>query len=82
MNRTMLVTLCPSCRQRFFDAGCFHIRRVSRAQTEKEPCTYCQVRSGYDYYVESRRPCRGKGGAGMKAGPVGAIQNIAREEAV
>ena len=55
MNRRTVMCLCPVCRQRFFDAGCYSIRRVIFPQDAKDDCTFCQTRQGFDYYVEPRR---------------------------
>ncbi len=30
------------------------IRRINHQQIEKEPCSFCQVRMGFDYIVEER----------------------------
>jgi len=58
-ENAMLLTLCPTCRSRFCDAGLYRIERADRNQREKEPCTYCQTRRGFDYYV-SRKAAAGK----------------------
>lgn len=49
-----LMCLCAACRNRFYDTGAYRIERADQNQREKEPCTYCQTRTGYDYYVTRR----------------------------
>lgn len=53
-----LMCLCPTCRNRFFDTGAYRIERADRNQREKEPCTYCQTRMGFDYYVTRKDAAR------------------------
>ena len=31
-------------------------RRADPGQTVKEPCTYCQTRFGFDYYIQPAAP--------------------------
>ncbi|MCD7920542.1 MAG: type II toxin-antitoxin system PemK/MazF family toxin [Clostridiales bacterium] len=58
---SMLFCLCPTCRSKFFDTKQYYIIRADRKQKDKDVCTYCQTRMGYDYYVlpydwEDRQP--------------------------
>lgn len=53
-NHRNLVCLCPRCRQNFLAAGIYSLRRVCFPQENKDTCTYCQTRYGYDYYVGPR----------------------------
>jgi len=50
-NSPYIITLCPKCRAAFDNTGENYIRRVDPNQEYKETCTYCNVRSGYDYEV-------------------------------
>ena len=50
-QNAMLMTLCRSCAQSFRDAGGHILRQVNSDQDAKEPCTVCNVRSGFDYEV-------------------------------
>lgn len=52
MSEENLICLCARCRQQFKDTGLYRLRRVMFPQEAKEPCTYCQIRNGYDYYLE------------------------------
>ena len=47
----MILCLCPTCAREFFYSPEYIIRRVNPLQTEKEYCTYCDVRKGYDYRI-------------------------------
>lgn len=53
-----LMCLCTTCRNRFYDTGAYRIERADRNQREKEPCTYCQIRMGFDYYVTRKNAAR------------------------
>ena len=47
----MIMCLCPKCRAMFFSTPGVVIKRVDKAQKAKDTCSYCNVRSGFDYYV-------------------------------
>lgn len=47
----MEICLCPSCASSFYNMKDRVIRRVDPTQTEKERCTMCNYRTGYDYYI-------------------------------
>ncbi len=47
----MELCLCPSCASSFYNMKDRIIRRVDPMQTEKEACTMCSYRTGYDYYI-------------------------------
>lgn len=47
----IILSLCPRCRNEFFDVPENIIRRVDPLQAEKEPCDKCQVGYGYDYLI-------------------------------
>ena len=51
-DRNSLICLCPTCRENFEITGSYRIRRANYQQTVKEICTYCQIRYGFDYYVQ------------------------------
>lgn len=51
IDSSLLHCLCPVCRNKFFDSRQYYILRADRTQKEKDVCTYCQTRMGYDYYV-------------------------------
>lgn len=51
----MLLTLCRKCHQTFCDSGDYLVYRSDFRQEEREPCTICNTRTGYDYKVVSKR---------------------------
>ena len=52
---SMTLCLCPICAAQFFNSSEHIIRRINPLNTVKESCTYCQVRSGYDYIITHAR---------------------------
>ncbi len=55
-DESTLTTLCPRCLNAFRNARGIRVRRADPRQTIKEPCTYCQTRFGFDYYIQPQRP--------------------------
>ena len=49
--KTMTLCLCPTCVENFFSTGAYYLKRVDPYKTEKETCTYCNQRRGFDYLV-------------------------------
>lgn len=47
----ILITLCCSCAAQFYYANSYRIQRADRHQVNKEECTYCGCRRGYDYLL-------------------------------
>lgn len=47
----MMMCLCATCAANFRGAGGFVLRRANPAQEEKDFCTYCGQRRGFDYAV-------------------------------
>ena len=45
------LSLCSICVEQFYQSGCYHIARVDKEQRQKEICTYCGVRHGFDYRI-------------------------------
>lgn len=43
--------LCSTCANNFYGTGAFSLKRVNPNATEKDSCTYCGQRRGYDYEV-------------------------------
>lgn len=50
----MELTLCYKCLNNFRLDQNSIVRRADYMQLNKEPCSFCQVRMGYDYIVEKR----------------------------
>lgn len=55
-DESTLLTLCPVCLEAFRDVRGIRVRRADPYQPVKEPCTYCQTRFGYDYYIHPSSP--------------------------
>ena len=55
-DESTLTTLCPRCLNAFRNTRGIHVRRADPRQTIKEPCTYCQTRFGFDYYIQPTSP--------------------------
>ena len=48
------VVLCPSCAKSFYNSiENEFIRRVDPYQAEKEVCSYCGLRLGWDYIIQA-----------------------------
>ena len=69
----MELCLCSRCASDFYNMDNYRIKRVDMLQTEKDTCTFCSYRRGYDFYVwpvsNARKPqrkdsCTEKKGAG------------------
>lgn len=48
------ISLCGTCAKNFYDAGSYFIRRIDPLQVEKQVCTYCGQRRGYDYTLQKK----------------------------
>lgn len=51
----MILCLCPACASQFYNSPNHVIRRIDPTQTAKDSCTYCEVRSGYDFRITNQR---------------------------
>lgn len=54
----LILCLCSTCANNFYGTGAFTLKRVNPNATEKDRCTYCGQRIGFDYEI---RP-KGRGG--------------------
>jgi len=54
MDEPLILCLCSVCAQQFYDSPGHVIRRVNPGQKHKELCTYCNVRTGFDFEVRER----------------------------
>ena len=59
-NEPYRITLCGSCASAFYGSSSHHIRRVDRYQAEKSRCSYCNSRSGYDYWLTNQKRSKPK----------------------
>lgn len=51
----MILCLCPTCANQFYNSPEHIIRRVNPLQSQLEDCTYCAVRKGYDYKIITKK---------------------------
>lgn len=47
--KKLILCLCRTCADNFYGSGAFALRRVHSEQAEKDTCTYCNSRKGFDY---------------------------------
>ena len=47
--KKLILCLCSACADNFYGSGAYSLRRIDPQQTEKDTCTYCNQRTGYDY---------------------------------
>lgn len=47
----ILITLCHTCAAQFYSTNRYRMRRADRFQVNKEECTFCGCRRGYDYLL-------------------------------
>lgn len=52
-TNTMKLCLCPTCAGTYYNTPGYRIRRSEPNKTKKDRCTYCNVRYGYDYLIET-----------------------------
>ena len=45
----LILCLCSTCAENFYGSGAYYLRRVNPIAVEKELCTYCNQRAGFDY---------------------------------
>lgn len=50
----LTLCLCSTCAENFYGSGAYSMRRVNPLEVEKELCTYCNQRAGYDYEITPR----------------------------
>ena len=49
--KKLILCLCSACADNFYGSGAYSLRRIDPQQTEKDTCTYCNQRTGYDYEI-------------------------------
>lgn len=54
-EKPLELCLCSVCAGHFYNVPGYYIRRVNRAQEEKETCMFCNLRNGFDYYIGRKR---------------------------
>ena len=53
--KNLIMCLCPACANNFYGTGSYYLRRVHPGRVEKDICTYCGQRPGFDYEVIKRK---------------------------
>lgn len=51
----LIMSLCGVCADNFRDTDAYFLHRIDPGQTEKEICTYCSQRRGYEYVVVKKK---------------------------
>ena len=51
----ILITLCCSCASQFYNTNKYRMQRADSWQINKEECTYCGCRRGYDYLLYPKK---------------------------
>ena len=54
----LTLCLCSTCAENFYGSGAYYLRRVNPIEVEKELCTYCNQRVGFDYEITPRHKGR------------------------
>lgn len=49
--KKLILCLCSACADNFYGTGAYSLRRIDPQQVEKDTCTYCNQRKGYDYEI-------------------------------
>lgn len=55
INDALIMSLCPVCEQHFRNTDSYHVYHLDPTQTEKDTCTYCSERRGYDCVIIRRK---------------------------
>ena len=48
------ICLCPKCASAFYDIPSYKIMKKDPYQVNKDLCTYCNSRFGYDFLISKR----------------------------
>nr|WP_295183267.1 type II toxin-antitoxin system PemK/MazF family toxin [Ruminococcus sp.] len=57
----LIMCLCPVCANNFYGTDSYYLRRVSRDKPQKDICTYCGQRPGFDYEIIQKNGKKDKG---------------------
>ena len=52
--KEMEICLCSKCARAFYDIPSYKIMRKDPYQANKDLCTYCNSRFGYDFLISKR----------------------------
>ena len=50
-NHSITMCLCGTCADNFRSTGAYILRKDTSCQVEKDTCTYCNQRTGYDFEI-------------------------------
>ena len=53
--KNLIMCLCPACANNFYGTGSYYLRRVHPGRVERDICTYCGQRPGFDYEVVKKK---------------------------
>lgn len=59
-RKPMELCLCSQCASYFGNSPDYYLLRQDPCQVVKETCTFCNTRTGYDYWVISTAPYKRK----------------------
>jgi len=51
VGEPMEICLCSRCASQFYNSRQHFIKRADYYQINKEPCTYCNSRNGFDFLI-------------------------------
>lgn len=54
----VLMCLCFRCASTFYNIPGYHVKRHDYYQVEKDVCTFCNSRTGYDYEITRKSNVR------------------------
>lgn len=53
--KALTLCLCSSCVRQFYNSPYHVVRRIDPLQQNRDTCTYCEFRQGYDYRIIERK---------------------------
>lgn len=53
--RQFTLCLCSTCANNFYGTGAYSLKRLNPIEVEKDICTYCNGRKGFDYQITERK---------------------------
>lgn len=68
MPENLIMCLCPTCANNFYGTGSYFLRRVNTDSSEKDICTYCGQRRGFDYELCKGRRITKRNKGGLRYG--------------
>jgi len=54
INQPLIICLCHSCAQQFYNSPDHIIKRTDLNQSVKETCVFCNIRQGYDFEIRTK----------------------------